>query len=307
MARAQTASQATPTPQRQALADAWWTGPLLAPGAGTLPHGHILVEPYIYDVMLYGSYNRRGALTAAPHSNTWGSLTYVIYGVTDRFNVGMIPTFNYATVNGGPNSSGVQLGDWAVTAQYRLTQFRVGSRIPTSSVSLQETLPTGRYDNLGSHPNDGFGQGAYTTKLSLYMQTYLWAPNGRIVRTRLNLSQQFSSRANVSGVSVYGTPAWFAGQAHPGNAFTIDAAAEYSATQRWVVATDLVYAYSANTRVTGNNGITDLGGSHSLAWAPALEYNWSANVGIIAGLRLVPAAVNGSASVTPVAALNYVR
>jgi hypothetical protein len=30
---------------RQALDDAWWTGPLLAAGANTLPKGHVLIEP----------------------------------------------------------------------------------------------------------------------------------------------------------------------------------------------------------------------------------------------------------------------
>src|ERR1700720_1918925 len=33
---------------RQPLDDAWWTGPLLAPNASTLPQGHVLVEPYVW-------------------------------------------------------------------------------------------------------------------------------------------------------------------------------------------------------------------------------------------------------------------
>ena len=29
----------------QSLDDAWWTGPMLAPSAATLPRGHFLIEP----------------------------------------------------------------------------------------------------------------------------------------------------------------------------------------------------------------------------------------------------------------------
>src|SRR5438874_9391571 len=35
----------------QSREDAWWTGPMLAPSAATLPTGHMLLEPYLFDVM----------------------------------------------------------------------------------------------------------------------------------------------------------------------------------------------------------------------------------------------------------------
>ena len=34
---------------RQSLDDAWWTGPLLAAAAGSLPLGHFLFEPYFFE------------------------------------------------------------------------------------------------------------------------------------------------------------------------------------------------------------------------------------------------------------------
>ena len=305
---AQDVPSPTPSPAaRQSLDDAWWTGPLLAPGAGTLPRGHVLVEPYFYDVIHYGNYDRHGAVTAAEHSQTFGSLTYIIYGLADRFNIGIIPTVNYTRATHGRSSSSLKFGDWTVQAQYRMTQYHPGSWIPTTSISIQQTFPTARYDKLGPHPNDGFGSGVYSTMLSLYTQTYFWMPNGRVLRTRLNVSQQFSTGTSVSGVSVYGTEAGFIGRAKPGNVFTIDAAAEYSATRNWVLATDLVYTYDANTRLTAASGTTDLGDAHSVAFAPAIEYNWSSDVGLIAGIRLFPAGRNTSASIMPVFAINYVH
>jgi len=300
------APSATPI-ARQALSDAWWTGPMLAPSAGTLPQGHVLVEPYLFDVIQYGSYDRNGALTGATHSNGFGSLTYVIYGLTNRLSVGLIPTAGFNTVSGGPNSGGIGLGDIGVLAQYRLAQYQLGQWMPTTSIAVQETVPIGRYDNLGDRPSNGLGGGVYSTKVSLYTQTYAWMPNGRILRLRLNLSQTFSGSAPVAGVSVYGTANGFEGSVQVGNTTTIDAAGEYSITRNWVFASDLVYGYDGNTRVSGNNGISNLGQSHSFAFAPAIEYNWTANAGILFGVRLFPAGRNTPASITPAIAVNMVR
>ena len=83
---------------RQSLDDAWWTGPMLAPSAATLPRGHFLVEPYFYDV-------------TAAHSHGFGSLTYMNYGLADKLTVGMIPTAGFNVVNNGASSSGVGMGD----------------------------------------------------------------------------------------------------------------------------------------------------------------------------------------------------
>ena len=35
---------------RQSLDDAWWTGPAVAYSARSLPQGHLLIEPYLFDV-----------------------------------------------------------------------------------------------------------------------------------------------------------------------------------------------------------------------------------------------------------------
>src|SRR5580704_6033652 len=87
---------------QQSLGDAWWTGSVQAAGAATLPAGHVLFEPYVYDVI-------------AAHSQTFTSRTYLIYGLIDRVSVGVIPIVAY--------SSRVGFEDLTAQAQYRLTQF----------------------------------------------------------------------------------------------------------------------------------------------------------------------------------------
>lgn len=279
---------------------------MLAPSAGTLPRGHVLVEPYLYDVIQYAQYDRKGAMQPSAHSNGFGSLTYVVYGLADRISVGLIPTFGYTAPSGGLSSTGVHAGDIALLAQYRLAQYNRGSWIPTTSISVQQSLPTGAYDRLGNHPSNGLGSGAYTTTLSLYTQTYFWM-NKRIVRVRLNASQALSSTAKVDGVSVYGTGSAFHGYAKPGSTFTLDLAQEYSITRKWVFAMDEVYHRSAGTLVVSPASTMDSGSSRGYYLAPAIEYNWTPNAGVLFGVRAVPSAFNSSATVTPAFAINMVR
>jgi len=300
---------------RQSLDDAWWTGPMLAPAAATLPRGHFLIEPYLYDVIVQGRYDADGVRRSAVRSSGFGSLTYLLYGLANRLTAGLIAVAGYNTVSGGLSSSGIGLGDVTLQAQFRLTQFHEGGWTPTTSIAVQETLPTGKYDELGERPSDGFGGGAYTTTLALYSQTYFWLPNGRILRTRLNLSQSFSGRANVKDVSVYGTGSGFRGHVWPGRSLFLNAAGEYSLTRKWVLALDVTYRHDGNTRVAGYEVSTltpsmvrlDSGSSDAFGLAPAIEYNWKRNLGVLVGARVILAGRNTAVTITPAVAVNYVH
>jgi len=304
-----------PSAVRQSLQDAWWTGPMLAPSAATLPRGHFLVEPYLYDVIVHGHYDHNGSRQSAPQANGFGSLTYILYGLTNGLTVGLIPTGGYNQVSEGPSSSGVGMGDLTVQGQYHLTQFHEGGRIPTMSVALQETLPTGKYDQLGDRVSDGMGSGAYTTTLALYSQTYFWLPNHRILRIRLDVSQGFSNDVKVQDASVYGTSTGFRGQAKPGNSLFVDLSSEYSITRRWVLALDTAYRRNGDTRVSGNNTLTptptpvafNTGPNDSFALAPAVEYSWKPNLGLLLGTRVIVAGHNTAATISPAIAINFVH
>jgi hypothetical protein len=300
---------------RQSLDDAWWTGPLAAPSAATLPHGHFLIEPYLYDVVVQGYFDRNGERRSAPHAHGFGSLTYILYGLTDRFTVGLIPTAGYNTAQGAPSSSGPGMGDLGLKAQYRLVNWHEGKWVPTLSLAFQETLPSGKYDQLGNRTSDGFGSGSYTSTLALYSQKYIWMPTARILRVRLDLSQSFSHSVAVRDVSTYGTEQGFRGLAEPGNSFVADGACEYSVTRNWVLAADLIYEHDANTRVVGWNLLTpntgiirrDSGSSQAVMVAPGVEYNFTSKLGLLVAVRVVAAGHNAKATITPAIALNFVH
>jgi hypothetical protein len=289
-----------PSGNRESRDEAWWTGPMLAPNATTMPRGHFLVEPYLYDVI-------------GPHSNGFGSLTYINYGLVDRFTVGLIPTFGYNQVSNGPSSSAPGMGDVTLQAQYGLTKFHEGSWVPTTAFNVQETFPTGKYDRLGDHTSDGLGAGAYTTTLAFYSQTFFWMPNGRILRARFNVLQAFPSNVGIKGVSVYDTGPEFSGHAEPGNSTLVDIAGEYSVTQRWVLALDVIYKHVGNTGVTGFN-VPDptsvklhLGTSDLVGFAPAFEYNWKPTLGVLLGTRVIALGHNTPVTITPAIALNIIH
>jgi hypothetical protein len=287
---------------------------MLANSASTLPRGHVLVEPYFYDVRTVGAFGTNGDHQSTPHAHGYGSLAYIIVGVTDRLSAGFVPTIGYNTIENAPSSSRLQLGDVSLLAQYGLTRFREGGRVPSIAVSFQETFPTGKYDRLGERAADGSGSGAYTSTVSIYSQTYLWLPNGRILRVRLNGSASFSSRATVTDESVYGTDAGFRGTAAPGSTTFLDFAAEYSLTKRWVLASDVTYRHARNTTVTGTSPSPSLsrvgfgsGSSDAINVAPAVEYNLNSNVGVLFGVRIVAAGWNTSSTITPAIAINVVH
>ena len=305
----------TVTPLRESLDDAWWTGPLLAANASTLPQGHFYFEPYLFDIIPYAHFDSSGHAHAVTHQNDLGSLSYMSYGLADRLTVGLIPRFAYDWAGGGGSSTGVGVGDLTLQGQFRLTQFRPGDWIPTLSVNVQETLPTGRFDRL-DRPADGFGSGANTTTMSIYSQSYFWLGNGRILRARLNLSYAVSDRVRLEDLSVYGTSFGFRGYASPRNSLYGDLAFEYSITRNWVAALDLWTERDADTRVIGNYpnppgqppSASIIMNSSGNGWeqivAPAFEYNWSARLGIIVGARVIIAGRNETASAAPVIAIS---
>jgi len=286
-----------PSNTRQSLEDAWWTGPLLANSANTLPRGHFLIEPYLYDVI-------------GLNTHTFGSSAYVEYGLANKLTVGVIPVVGYSKA-GDHTSSGIDLGDISVLSQYRLTQFHENKRVPTTAIQIQQTFPTGKYDRLGTRTLDGLGTGAYTTIVALNSQTYFWLPNRRILRTRFDVSGSVSSSVDVNDVSVYGTATGFNGHAEPGKSLFIDAAWEYSMTRNWVFAFDAIYQYHGTTQVLGTRFgkpvAFNSGSSWTYGFAPGIEYNLSPSLGVIMGTRVLAPGHNSSLSVTPVIAVNFVH
>jgi hypothetical protein len=274
----------------------------------------LVIETYLFDAIVQAHYDNSGRRSGIPRTDGFESQTYFFYGLTDTVTLGLGARFGYLQPSQAPSSSRVGVGDTTVRAQLQLAQWSAGHWIPTISLMLAETLPTGRFDQLGDRLSDGHGTGAHTATLAFYSQRPFWLPTGRILRARLNLSWSSSDRVDIQDASVYGTGSGFRGQATPGETFEVDLGAEYSLSHQWVLAMDVDYLRGASTTVLGayppvqgGPAVTvaeHSGTSQSLSVAPAVEYNWNARVGMIAGVMVPVSGRNTGAGYTPTIALN---
>ena len=83
-----------------------------------------------------------------------------------------------------------------------------------------------------------------------------------------------------------------------------------------MLALDALYRHSGNTRITGSNAgqaqstlpiRMDSGSSVAYGFAPAVEYSWKPYLGVLVGVRVIPAGRNTSETITPAIAVNFVH
>lgn len=276
----------------QRVEDAWWTGPIAASGAETLPPGYAYFEPYLFDVISKGLHSP-------------GSQAYILYGVAPRFTAGLIPLFGRARDVRGDTR--LEMGDLTFTFQYRLTAANPTKKAPSVSVVVQPHVPTAPFDQLGPK-GTGLGGGTLGATIGIYGQQYVWLPNGRILRGRINVDRSIDGPASVRGTSVYGTPEDFDGRVRRGASTSIDLSAEYSLNRRLVGALEVLHGWQGVTEITARRGGAgsrrSLSASQFSAVIPSVEYSWNANQGVVVGTRFIFKRQEQPASFTPVIAFS---
>lgn len=289
--RANASDSATVEQWRSAMQSARWTGPLLASNAETLPQGHFYTEPYFFDVVEGDDHNP-------------GSSGFYQYGLLDSFTVGVQPFFSLGTRK---YNRSVAIGDFKLLSQVRLSHFAAKHRVPSVALVMNLVIPTGKDDHLGAL-KQGHGSGSFAPEIGLNVQHYFLLANGRLLRARINFLKNFPLRHEVSGRSVFGTDPDFHGHARPGSKTSVIGGVEYSMTKKWVLALDVERDQWGKTKVAGHDATgARVRNSSRISWnigfAPAVEYNWSASAGIIAGIWIVPEGHNTRSSVTPAIAI----
>ena len=149
------------------------------------------------------------------------------------------------------------------------------------------------------------GSGAYTIKVGLLAQSLFDTWEHHPMRLRF-YGSAFETPATVpvDGPSVYGTSQGFHGHASPRLAWQIGLGAEYGLTQRWVLALDVVQNTAHGFRLTGatpadGSVVTSTPRTASTGVATAVEYNFSAAIGVIAGVEFSVGGRNGASYVAP--------
>lgn len=291
-----------------------FTGSLLTGGAKTASAGSASIEPYLIYSSVQSVYDEHGRRQSkeAP-SEQWQILLPATFGITDRLQ-GQLSVGAVRASSEAQHSDGARVTDTKLGLQYMLQAPNDDGTRPAISVALAHRFPTGDYDRLDANPLNGTGNGASVNTVSLLSQQYVWLPNGRPLRWRAQAAYSPSpDRITVRGVSVYGTPADFRGHVRLGDSVGLSTAVEYSIDQHWALALDLTYDHYSSSRLIGvqqsstqmADAIDRRDSARSVySLAPAIEYNFSERVGLIAGVHFSVAGRHNDAFVAPQVAVN---
>ena len=289
----------------------WFTGPILAPSGKTLPSGHTNLEVYSFNVHSNGRYNNQSRFESRPSSDTAQFSGIFGHGLSDSFDMQF--SFPY-TINKFGGKTDQNVGDMVALIAYQVMTQPEGTWWPNLRIALQESIPTGKYDRLSTAllTTDDHGKGSYLTTLNFNFQTLFHPFVDHFLRTRLSLGFTQPSTVHVQGVSVIGGTRDTYGTFNPGRAARVDLAGEFTLNQNIVVVMEGLYGVGAPLHFTGFPGLTNLGQPLSLesgknkqlSFAPALEYNFTSNIGVIAGVWFSVMGQNVSQFCSPVFAVN---
>ncbi|WP_229839565.1 hypothetical protein [Sphingomonas glacialis] len=287
-----------------AVRNQWFTGSLEASSPALSKAGTLALEPYIIYQINTGAYDNHGHHGTVAHDVDQLQAVIVLkYAVTDRLSIQALPSFDHVSNDQG-SSSGLGLGDLPLELEYRFKDENGRTGSPSITGSIGINLPTGDYQHLSNQLN-GIGSGAYSAKQGIVVESLFDTRGGHPVRVRLFASvYEPLAPTSIRDASVYGTDAGFRGRAKPGVSGQVGVAAGYAIDQRWVLALDVVQNYVARYRLTGVDRTSDPVAAYgrdrsTTALAPAVEYNWSANAGLIAGVEFSVAGRNTSSYIAP--------
>ena len=289
----------------------WFTGPILALSGKTLPRGHTNIEVYSFNVHSNGRYNDQSHFESRPASDTAQFSGIFGHGLSDSFDMQFSFPLTINKFNGQTNKD---IGDMVALLGYQVMTQPEGTWWPNLRVALQESVPTGKFDRLSTtlRTTDDHGKGSYLTTLSFNFQTLFQPFADHYLRTFLSLGLTEPSTVHVQGVSIIGGTRDTNGSFNPGLSAWVDLAGEFTINQNLVVVMEALYGMGAPLHFTGFPGLTNLGQplslesgkNRALSYAPALEYNFTANFGVIAGVWFSVLGQNISQFCAPVFAVN---
>ena len=299
-----------------AIASPWFTGPILASNGQTVDKGHFNFETYGFYTIYPEDFRN---LQPSP---------VLTLGLTHLLDIQASAPYNFSWAK---NQYGTGIGDTSLGFGLQVFKQKEHLWYPSLRVVVQELFPTGRYENLNPAQlgTDQTGGGSYQTTVALDFQHLIEFQGSHYLRSRLNLVGSKGTVVKVNGVNAYGGIPTTHGKVNPGQGLSVDMAFEYTLTQHWVPVFEALYVTSSSSTFTGDPGIVTLykpsqpmgttggnpgftpggaiggAGVTQYSLAPALEYNFNQNLGIIGGVWF---SISGPASAqytSYVIALNY--
>ncbi len=300
----------------------WFTGTLRSTSGNITPKGHWNIEPYVFATATTGYYNNNW--TEQPGNTLWSLQwrlpTYV--GLAEWADVRFMPVWNWKYRD---NAAQWSLGDMQLQIDVQIYHNPLPHKnwIPSIKLSIRESIPTGKYRNLDLKKRgvDAGGNGTWLTSFILAISRIFPLSGDHFFDVRFNFQYGIPTPVHVKGLNAYGGGLGTNGTIYPEKICRTNFGFQYNITRNWALALDVIGQFNSTTRFRGNLGI-DQGGSADIntsalpaknerealiqySLAPAIEYNWSEKLGLIAGCWLTVAGKNSAKFTSGVIALNY--
>ena len=269
----------------------WFTGPLLTPSGHVVPNGHYNIEPYEYVTTNYGLYDAQWQGHSTPKFYNLMTQISVQIGLPANFDFVFTPEWSWNHREEG--ASQWTINDLTFGFDYQLYDHKKGSWWPSTKLAIRADLPIGKYQKLNPRllRTDIGGTGSWLPRIGIDFAHIFWWGGHVFFAPRLNFQYVIPTPVHVKGHNTYGGGHHTHGKVFPGQTFIALFGFEISLSQRWAIAGDINYVHLNKTRFKGHTGSTHgipnkMGSPSSESWslAPALEYNWNENYGIIAGV-----------------------
>jgi hypothetical protein len=269
--------------------DPWYTGSLIAESANNVDKGQINIQPYLYYTDNYGEYRRRHHI---PNTFIFQSETSFQIGITKWLDFTVDATAYYSEKE---KKDSFKFGDITGSFGIQVMKEKDLTYQPSIRIKIEQSFPTGKYNNLNPNKKgiDSSGSGSYETEFQFLMSKVIYWFTNHPIAWRLNLMYTLPTNVKVKNFNTYGGGYNTKGTVKPDKIFTGIVAFEFSFTQRWVYAMDIVYIYTTKATFKGIPGTLEDGttasntlpSSYQLSLAPAIEYNFNENLGALGGMQ----------------------
>jgi hypothetical protein len=273
------------------LAGPWFTGPIIAGSGHTIPKGHTNFEMYSLNTVVQGIYNEHGKVSPLSDNASYLLNPVLTRGLTDRIDAQLIIPYDF---NHNMGASASEFGDITAGFGYQVLEQKDSRWRPDFRFSILEIFPTGRFEHLNPVKNgtDASGLGSYQTAFNFNFQRLTNFNDQHYLRTRFSMSYVLASDVHIHGLSAYGGPITTDGEVTPGNTVSADLAAEYTLNQNWVAVMEVNASRRNASQFIPHPSFTDIEDFDTIghdvgkqvSLAPALEFNFSPNVGLIGGV-----------------------
>jgi hypothetical protein len=266
---------------------------------------------YTFYTLDTGRYNNRGKWIHTLTDNSKVLNPVFSHGILNNVDIQYSVPYVFNRNHGKEKHD---FGDPAVTLGYQFLRQKDSKWLPNLRVTLQEIIPIGEYKQLEPSLNgtDATGIGSYQTAFGLNFQHLAKWSEEHYLRTRFVVNYIAARVVDVHGLSVYGGTPFTEGRIKPGAMWTADLAGEFTLTQNWALVMEGFTSHRQATHFKGTVGEVSDGRPGSIGrgaqvlytLAPAIEYNFTSTIGLLAGTWFTVRGHNATHFNTYVVALN---